>query len=43
MFFFVTVVGVLAGRMFEGLRMDVRDRRQCAADTICLRDIEVNI
>ena len=35
------VVEIVASQLFQGLRMDVQDINQCAADFVCLRDIEV--
>ncbi|XP_031567711.1 E3 SUMO-protein ligase RanBP2-like [Actinia tenebrosa] len=33
-------VGVIVARIFDGLRMDVPNIEQTAADTLCLRDLE---
>ncbi|XP_028412714.1 E3 SUMO-protein ligase RanBP2-like isoform X2 [Dendronephthya gigantea] len=36
-------IEILVSQLFEGLRMDVHDVSQCAADFVCLRDIEAFI
>lgn len=40
-FLTVPLVGVMVTRIFEGLRMDAHNMEQTAAETMCLRDLEV--
>ena len=38
---FDTLVGVMVGRLFEGISLDVKNMKSCHHSSMCLRDVEV--